>query len=68
MGVYSPKNLYLFRTADANQIDNPAAWTQSNPGLSGCSPLATQLPYELKKPAHVDDEVELQAYFDEMVR
>lgn len=57
---------WYFNSSDTNEIDNPAAWTQSNPAIPGCSPLATQLPCELKTPAYVDDQVELQAYFDEM--
>ena len=60
------ENTWYFNSNDANEIDNPAAWTQSNPAIPGCSPLATELPCELKTPDHVDDQVELQAYFDEM--
>jgi|SRR5699024_634825 len=61
---YADVNWY-FTGHNASEITDVSKWDMADPGLSGCSPLSTQLPCELKAPSQVNDEEELEIYFEE---
>lgn len=54
-----------YTSNNAAEITDVSKWEMTDPGLSGCSALNTQIPCQLETPSQVNNKEELETYFDE---
>lgn len=54
---------WYFTGDDPSEITDASKWSDTNPGLSGCSPTEEALPCELNTPTSVNSSTLLQLYF-----